>query len=376
MKRIIYSLAILSGTIIGAGLFSLPYIASQVGILVILGYFFILGGIVIILHLLFAEVALETPDFLRLPGYARIYLGKWGEKIAIFSVIFGFWGTILVYLIIGGQFLSKLLSPLMGGSTNLYTLLYFIFGATLIFFGIKTIAKVELIGLVLFFIVLAVIFFQGSHYLKIENLSLFGGWQRSLLFLPFGPILFSLWGASLIPEIEEMLGGKKRVLKKIVPIAIFIPMIAYLIFIFLILGICGEKVSREAVSGLQGFLGNSIIYYSLLLFGILDTFTSFIALGLTLKKVFWYDLKIPKNLSWVLTCSIPLSLFLIGFHDFIKIIGLVGGVMIGIEGILIILMYQICKKIPRHSMVFFSTSLLVLIFILGIIYEIIYFIKG
>lgn len=375
MKKIIYAIATLSGTIIGVGLFSLPYITSKVGIWVILGYFFVLGTLVILIHLLFGEVALKTPDFLRLPGYAKIYLGNWGQKIAFFSIILGLFGAILAYLIVGGKFLTVLFEPILGGNDIIYTLFYFSLGAILIYFGIKTIAKIELFGLILFFLILAAIFFRGLPFVKVENLFPEGGLQMPLLFLPYGIILFSLWGAALIPEIEEMLGREKALLKKIIPIAILIPIICYLIFIFLVLGITGQKTSKEAIIGLGNFLGADIIRLALL-FGILTTFTSFIALGLTLKKVFWYDLKIPKDIAWLITCFLPLFLFLAGFKDFIKVIGLVGGVMLAIDGILIILMYLVCKKIPRISATFFLTSFLILIFVLGIIYEIFYFIQG
>ncbi len=374
MSKFIYALSTLSGTIIGVGLFSLPYITSKVGIWLILGYFLVLGSIVIIIHLLFGEVALKTPDFLRLPGYAKIYLGKWGQKIALLSAIFGFWGAILAYLIIGGQFLTALLRPVFGGNDISYTFIYFSLGAILIYFGIKTIAKVELFGLILFFIIVTVIFFRGFPLLKIENLFPVGSLKMSLLFLPYGPILFSLWGAELIPEIEEILGKEKALLKKLIPIAILIPIILYLIFIFFVLGITGKATSEEAILGLGNFLGADVIRLALL-FGIFVTLTSFITLGLTLKKVFWYDLKVPKNIAFAIACFPPLLFFLIGFKNFISVIGLVGGVMLAINGILIILMYQIVKKIPRFSLTFFLTSFLIFIFILGIIYQIYYFIR-
>ena len=106
-----------------------------------------------------------------------------------------------------------------------------------------------------------------------------------------------------------------------------------------------------------------------LCFGLLTTFTSFIALGLTLKKVFWYDLKIGKNIAFAITCFIPLVLFLIGIKQFIPIISFVGATMLGIDGILILLMYRKIK--PKQILVY----PLFLILFGGIIYEIIYFIK-
>ncbi len=81
-KKVFYAVSMLSGMIIGVGLFALPYIAAQVGIWTMLGYLLVLTILVVIIHRLFAEVALDAPDFLRLPSYAKIYLGEWaGESL-------------------------------------------------------------------------------------------------------------------------------------------------------------------------------------------------------------------------------------------------------------------------------------------------------
>lgn len=375
LKKIIFSISTLTGTIIGVGLFSLPYIASKVGFWVMLGYFFVLGILIILIHLFFGELALETPDYKRLPGFAKIYLGKWGEKVTFFTTIVGLFGVILAYLIVGGQFLTELLRPIFGGENIFYTLFYFALGASFIYFGIKTITKVEFLGLILFFLILILIFFRGKHLINIENLFLTNNQILPYFFLPYGAVLFSLWGATLIPEIEEILGEQKRIIKKIIPIAILIPIIVYLFFIYLILGITGAQTTESALIGLRNFLGNGIVSLGLF-FGTLTTFTSFITLGLTLKKVFWYDLKIKKNLAWLITCFPPLILFFIGIKSFIPVICFVGGVMLGIEGILILLMYrklQLKTQISKTKA--FLITFLILILLTGVIYEIIYFIK-
>jgi len=369
-KNYIYPVATLSGTIIGVGLFALPYITLKVGFWVMLGYFLVLGTLVILVHLFFGELALKTPDYKRLPGFAKIYLGNWGEKIALISTILGIFGAILAYLIVGGEFLTELLSPIFGGGSFFWTIIYFLTGAILIFLGIRAIAKVEFWGLILFFVVLILIFLRGKYLINIENLFSIENWKLGIRnwFLPYGVILFSLWGADLIPEVEEMLGEKKELIRKIIPIAILIPIFVYLFFIYLILGITGPQTTESALVGLRNFLGNGIVSLGFL-FGLLTTFTSFIALGLTLQKVFWYDLKIEKNIAWAITCFIPLVLFLIGIKQFIPVISFVGATMLGIDGILILLMYR--KINPKNLLVFPLIS----VFFAGIIYEIIYFFR-
>ncbi len=362
MSKYILAIATLSGTIIGVGFLSLPYITARVGIFVMLGYFAVLSSIVILTHFLLGKVALETPDFKRLPGYAEVYLGKWGGIISFIVNILGTYGTMLAFIIIGGKFLADLFHA----NVFVCTSLYFIAGSALIYFGIKAISKVEFLGLVVLLLALTFVFLQSLPAFQINNLLVKTG-GISDIFLPYGPILFALWGASLIPEVEEMLGKNKKMLGPVIFIGSAIPVIVYLFFIVMVVGISGAGTAKEAVLGLKDFLGNGIASVTIFA-GVLSSFTSFLLAGLTLKKIFWYDLKVPKNVSWLITCIVPFVLFLIGIKDFIGVIGFVGAVMLAIDGILIMLMY---RKIKENKLRFLTYPL-ILVFVAGIIYEIIY----
>jgi tyrosine-specific transport protein len=373
MKRkltFIYAVATLAGTIIGVGFFSLPYLASRVGFWTVLIYFLVLGSLVTLVHLIFGELVLKTPDFKRLPGFAKLYLGTVGEKVALFSTILGLVGSVLAYIIVGGEFLTNLLSPALGGGNLLYTVLYFSAGAILIFFGIKAISKIEFWGLILFFVILFFLFLKGIPFISQTNL--FSGFRKFSpnireLFLPYGPILFSLWGAAVIPELEEMLNLDKKMLKKIISLALLIPIVIYLIFIFFVVGVTGYQTTEVALIGLKDYLGSGVVGLSFI-FGIITTFTSFIAIGLSLKNILRYDLKFDKTSAWAISCFFPFILFLLGIKNFISVISFIGGVALGIDGILILLMYE---KVSQKKYLVYP---LIVIFLGGIVYEIIYFV--
>jgi hypothetical protein len=277
-------------------------------------------------------------------------------------------------MIVGGEFLKDIFYPYFdfGNNNFFYTFIYFLIGAIIIFLGIKAIAFIEFWGLVAFFIILLFMFLKGYNLINFSNLFLGDKNWLDLglekLFLPYGVVLFSLWGAALIPEAEEILGKDKEKLKWIIPVSIIIPSFVYLFFIYLILGMMGENTSESALVGLRTILGNKGALIALF-FGILTTFTSFIALGLTLKKVLWYDLGISKNLSFVITVFFPFLLYILGFNNFIKVISFIGSIALAIDGILISLMYKKIKPEKRILSYF-----LVLFFILGIIYSINYFV--
>ncbi|MGB9706821.1 MAG: aromatic amino acid transport family protein [Microgenomates group bacterium] len=360
----VYPVATLAGTIIGVGLFALPYTASKVGLPIMLGWFGVLGVLAILIHLFYGEVALKTPDYRRFPGFANHYFGKKGKKIALVTTIGGLLGAILAYLIIGGEFLTQIFQPHFGQGELFYTLVYFLAGATLIFFGIKAIAKIEFWGLVGFLLILLGIFIRGLPHFKVVNL--FPKPQFSFLFLPYGVILFSLWGAALIPEVEEMLGKEKKLLGKVIFISLLVAIFIYLFFTITILGITGPATTPSALPGLKSFLGDGVVILTLC-FGLLTTFTSFISLGLTLKRVLSYDLGFSETKAWTITCFGPFFLYFLGVKNFISLISFLGAVFLGIDGILILLMYKKIK--PKRAKL---ALLLSFLFIAGIAYEIIY----
>jgi len=367
--KTLYGVAVLAGTIIGAGLFSLPYITSVVGIQIIIGYLFILGIVSILIHYFLGEVSLKTPDYLRLPGFARYHLGKKAQKIAYLSGILGMMGAVLAYIILGGEFLHALFAPLFGGGVTAYTTIYFAVSALVIFFGIKAISKLEFWGIIAFLFFLFLTFMRGAGDIDLDNL-FFVREGAFDFFLPYGAILFALWGGALVPEIEEMLGkdGEKGKLKFVIPAGIILSIFISILFIVIVLGITGEHTTRDALVGLENYLGNSVS--SLMLgFGLLVIFTSLITIGLTVKKILWYDLGLSEHASWALACFLPFLLYLLGVKDFIVVIGVVGAVMIAIDAILISLMYEKVKT----KRVRLLTYPLIFMFVLGIIYEVIYF---
>jgi len=364
LKKFFQAFSILSGTIIGVGFFSLPYITFKVGILTIVFYFLILGSLVYFLHSIFAQLCFQTPDFKRLPGFAKFHLGSFWEKIAFLITVVGAEGTLLAYLIVGGEFLNEIFLKIFE-IKNFGFWVYFFLGCLFIFSGRKLIAKIEQISLFLMVFVLIFIFLWHHSLIDLKNFPIKPDFSK--IFLPYGPIIFSLWGASLIPEIEETLRENKKLVKPVIFCSIFFSIVFYLLFIYLILGICGKNVSEYGILGLEKIIGEKTMIL-LLILGTLTTFTSFITIGLTIKKVFWYDFKIQKDFSSFLTIFFPLFLYFLGLKKYIKIISFIGGVFLGIEGILYLLMYKKSQKKYR------KISLILICFLLfGIVAEFVNF---
>jgi amino acid permease len=370
LKTFIYPLAVMCNTIVGVGIFALPYIAVKAGLLVMFLYFALLGPLVLAVHLMFCEVALKTPDYKRLAGFSKIYLGDWGRSVAVITNIIGFFGILVAFMVVGGEFLFQFVSPLLGGPVEVYSFIYFLAGAVLIYFGINIVSRVGLWGLALFFVIFTVLALKGLPFFDSANLAVRAE-SRADIFLPYGAVLFALWASSSIPEVEEMLGrkGRKDLLKPAVIVSSLIALLTYALFVIMIVGITGVNTTQSAFIGLKNILGEGATSL-FFLFGLVTSFTSFIIVGLTLKKMLAYDLHIEKHIAWGLVALVPVILFASGFKNFIDIFSIVGGVLLGIDGILIVLMYQ--KIRPDRK---FITLPLLLVFIGGIIYELVYYLK-
>lgn len=365
------ALSVFTSTVIGVGIFGLPYIALQAGFFVVLFYFIVLAFLAIVIHFLLGEVSRDTYKIARIPGYAEEYLGKGAKKFALAVSSLGLMGALLAYLIVGSRFFYLFLFPYFGGLEIFYLFVYFISGAFIIYKGIKAIAYFELVMLVVFFVILSTFFFRGFNLINLENFFTF---NPDYWALPYGAILFSLWGLALVPEVKEMVNRDRKKLRWVLSLGIIISAVCYLFFIFIFLGVSGQNTTPDAISGFGKTLGNGIIKLGFI-FGLITTFTSFIALGLTLKKIFLHDLNLSKKVSWFIACFCPLLLYFIGFKNFIKVIGLTGAVMLGLEAIIVLLIYKNFIQKRFHRKVGPWIYPLAVLFLIGVFLELFYYFR-
>jgi len=370
--RKIFAISILMSTIVGVGMFALPYAGAQSGFLIAAAFLIILTGIMTLLHLLYGEIVARTKKKHRLIGYTKQYLGKkWGRAISVF-VFIGFYGSLLVYIIVGGGFLQNVLS-FINVSPVVFNLIFFSIGAIAIYFGLKLIAELDFFISIFLIVIVFLIFFFGFSNIDVVN---FKNINLKNLIFPYGAILYALSGVSAIPEIKEILGKSNKVYKRTIVLGTLIPAVLYLLFMYTVIGLTGANTSKEAFNGLIGVLGDKVVFWGSL-FGFLACITSFFITGLSLKKTFWYDFKINKNLSWLLACAIPLILFAFGFNNFISIIIILGALLGAIQGSAIVMVYNKVKQKGRKALDYdmkvpgILKYAVILVFVIGFIYTLV-----
>lgn len=373
MKSFIFATSVLVSTIVGVGMFGLPYAGAQSGFLIGAIFLIILAIIMTLLHLFYGEIVSRTKEKHRLVGYAGYYLGRWGKGMVTISVIVGFYGSLLVYIIVGGDFLGSIFSSLINVPSFIFNLIFFIIGITAVYFGLRFIAELDFfMGIFLILIVFLFLYF-GANRIDINNFKIIN-WKN--IFIPYGVILYSLAGMAAVPEIRDILKNRGSLYKKVIILGSIIPAILYFVFMITVVGITGLNTSPETISGLAGILGEKIILLGAI-FGFLATITSFFILGLSLRETFCFDFKINKTTSWFLVCIVPLILYIAGIRSFIPIIVVLGALMGAIEGSAIVLIYDRAKvrgdKVPDYELKVSKTGryFMVLVFVLGLIFTLI-----
>jgi len=372
LNKFSLAMALLLGTMIGAGIFGIPYVVSRSGIILGFFYFLFLGIFVLLIHLFFGEIVLRTKEKQRLPGYAQRYLGKRGKILAAFSTILGIILVLLAYIILGGDFLEILFRG-SGLSSFQFSLIFALVLSPLIFKGIKLVARAEFFTNLSFILIIFLVFYLTFPKIDFQNFHLV---DFKNIFLPYGVILFALTGWNAIPEMAEILEerSEKKKFKKAIIFSVILATFLYILFALSVIGVSGKNTSADAFSGLLPHLSKNIILLGVLA-GVITIADSFLILGLYLKNSLIYDFNIKKNLSFLLAWGIPLILFLLGFRQFIGVIGLAGTIIGAIEGILIILIFQKAKTLgnrePEYSLRVPTPFLyvLILVFILGGIFH-------
>ncbi len=371
----VLAVACLVGTIIGAGIFGIPYLVAKSGLGCALFYFLVLGVTAILLHLLFGEVILRTQNNHRLIGYTAKYLGQRAKFFVTISTLVGVIGALLAYIILGGSFLNIFLP--FNLSLFQSTIIFWLMFSLILLFKIRSLAWIQLAMDIGFLGIILLIFNYALPAISFDN---FISFSRENIFLPYGVIMFSMIGLNAVPEVAQILKNKKE-LKKVIIYSILISIAVYLFFALAIVGVSGSATSPDAFQGLVPYLGDGVIVVGSLL-GMFAVSTSFIILGNYLKNSLILDYNFNARSAFLITIFSPLILYLLGFREFIIVISFIG-VFVGLlEGIIIILNYRQSRKkgdqepayslnLPKGVLCF-----IVIVLTLGVLSQIIHYTKN
>lgn len=329
-------IGLLTGMIIGAGIFALPFSIAQSGIFWGLVHFAVALALVLIIQGLYGEVAFLTEGKHRFTGYVYKYLGLSASRLALVLTLIGYYGSLLAYGILGGIFLNNILHGVFGNMG--------VFGFALLFFAaadIFSLMRFEKIGVINFYLTIPLLFFiiylvaVSWQWINASNFV----WDFSFnahWFLPYGVWLFALTGFSVIPEVRDIMRDTTlRDYRIVIFASTMIAAVFSLIFALGVSGVTGMHTSEEALTGLAGFLGNQGLVVGSII-GFLAVLTSYLATVADFKELFRTDYGINIYLAWLACVVPPVLLFWGNMAGLTDILSFMGAVGLGISGVFIL----------------------------------------
>ena len=326
----------ITGMTIGAGVLGIPYVIAQVGLIPGLMYIFGLGILMLFLNLMIGEIAVRTKENFQLPGYAGKYLGPWAKTLLSFTTIFISVGALLAYVVGEG----RTLSALFGGDPAMWSAVFWTLGSLVVWRGLQTAKKVDK---VFSFLVIAIIIGLSFYLLPHFQPTTWSFFNPAQVFLPYGVILFAIHASSSISEAHALLPGSQRHFRKALVIGTLIPVVLYMFFAVAVVGAMGGSTTEVATIGLGQKFGPAILVLANL-FAIFAIGSGFVGVGVAFKQTLTWDYKINNFLSTLLVIIAPISLFMVGIRSFVGILDVAGGLFIGVEAVLMVMIYWRAKK--------------------------------
>lgn len=341
--------AILVGMIIGAGVFTLPYVSLKSGIIPTLILLALVGILVTYIHLLYGELSLRTEKPCGLPGYVGIYLGDKVKKFVLLTTLLTFSISLLILLLLATQFLTTLLNQIgvtSLGSPWIFTILWLVI-SFITLYDSRLAVKANFI---LSFILVAIfIFISLKSFPAIQMTNIVPTHWLGFL-LPYGVIFYSINGLAAVPEslqTAKINNLPRKKYKQIILWGTLIPVIIYALFIVSVVGISGLSTTETAIGGLVGVLGSKIVILGAVL-GLLAVVTSYVSFGMYLKHLFVNDMGFTRVIAQALILLMPFILYFTGLNNFLQAIGFMGALLGGAEGILVLISAYKAKKMNSN----------------------------
>ena len=371
-KNILLPASMLAGSIIGAGIFSLPFVFNKFGLLFGFISLFIFAFIYALIYFIYADIVLRTEGEHRFVGYSKIYLGKPGFWMAIFIGLVQLLLVLTVYLILAPSFTQLI----FGGSHVIHLLFFWLVGSLMTLFNTRKIAWFEFFIVSGIFSIIFLVFLFGIKGFDISLVQNFNFSMNSLGVL--GVVVFALSGVMVVPEVVAYFRESTsplKFLKRSLLLGSFLPALAYIVFVLGILGF-SKNVSIDAVSGLAGYAPEWLLIL-LGLLGFLSLASSYVLVSLNTRHIFEYDFSLPAGLSRYLVMFIPLAFYFLGINGLTEVIAFTGSIFIPLEIILLIFIWLRANKL-RPTNDFFDSRItkstlpfLLAVFLIVLVYAII-----
>jgi len=292
-NRALGSVFIVAGTTIGAGMLAMPLAAAGVGFATTLGLLFILWAVMCYTALLLLEVYQHVPAETGLGSLAQRYLGRYGQWITGFSMMFLMYALTAAYISGAGELLASSISEWFNVSlsSSAGVLIFTLVAGGVVCIGTSLVDlfnRFLFSAKILFLVIMLALLMPHVHQANLLTMPLEKGLALSAL-----PVIFTSFGFhGSVPSIVSYMGGNIRQLRKVFIIGSAIPLVAYIFWQLATLGsidsptFIGLLASQSGLNGLlqalRDVVASAHVELAIHLFADLALATSFLGVSLGL----------------------------------------------------------------------------------------------
>lgn len=294
----------MSGTTIGAGMLALPVVTGFAGFFPSLALFVAFWIYMTFTAFLMLEVNLWLGPHTNLISMARQTLGKWGEAISWITYLFLLYSLTTAYVSGSGPIVTDVVQSLTGyhmpvwaGSIPLLLIFgYFVYKGTR---SVDYVNRLLMMGLVIAYGLLVVFLTPYVEGRLIEHS------DPKYLFIAVSVVATSFGFHIIIPSLTTYFDRDIPLMKKAIFIGSAIPLVVYIAWEFLSLGIIPLEGKNGIIEGyakgangahlLSAILGNSAIALCARFFAFFAIVTSFLGVSLSLTDFLADGFKIKKD---------------------------------------------------------------------------------
>lgn len=327
---------LIAGTTIGVGMLALPVVTGPAGFIPSVVIYCICWAFMMCTGLLLVEVCLWMPKDTSFISMGARVLGPAGKIVFWLMYLFLFLSVMVAHIAGGGDVLRDITGlPLPEWvAATIYALVF----APVIYLGTRSVDRLNMIlisGVAICYF--AFIFISAGSVQT--SLLTYSNWGKSWVALP---ILFTAFTYQvIIPSLMTYMERNVRKIRLAVIIGSSIPLVIYLVWEFLILGIIpiegqnglleAQHLGQNAVGPLRYFVANPKIFYIGKYFAFFALTTSFIPLALSFFDFLGDGLQWKKKgIKRVILCFVvfgaPLLITLKYPHIFLVALGYAGGI--------------------------------------------------
>lgn len=319
-NRLIGGILLVAGTTIGAGMLALPIVTGLAGFIPSVGLLFAFWLYMLVTALLLLEANLWMGEHTNLITMARKTLGRWGAFCSWGVYLFLLYTLTTAYIAGSGPIFLDFIQTLTGWQAPSWAgplPLLLIFGF-FVYQGTKSVDYVNrllMIGLAIAYVIMVVFL---SPYVETKKLT----WMNGAALAMAVPIVSTSFGFHIIiPTLTDYLRRDVRQLKWAIIIGSVIPLIVYVTWEVLTLGIiplageygliAGYQKGLDGATLLSDYLHHSKLSIAASFFSLFAIITSFLGVSLSLSDFLADGLGISKTrkgrlLLYVLTFLPPM----------------------------------------------------------------------